>query len=180
MADASDPLGPLGDVMRRAVETNFRYYEAVGRVTVDYLRALSGVFTEARRTMPGWQFGPSPSAPNATSAPSAAAVVLEGAPGAEARGAFVVTNDLPRRVVAPVMVSTFRDERDEEASIPLRIEPGLLQLDAGAHQVVQVIAAVSDALREGATYRAELSVPELSTARIPVLLRRAAAPPPER
>jgi hypothetical protein len=78
------------------------------------------------------------------------------------------------------MVSTFRDERDEEASIPLRIEPGLLQLDAGARQVVQVIAAVSDALREGATYRAELSVPELSTARIPVLLRRAAAPPPER
>jgi hypothetical protein len=173
--------GPLSHAMRRAMETNLRFYEAVGRVTVDYLRALSGVWDETRRTMPGWQFTTAPAAsaappgPTATGgATSAAAVVLEGPLGAEVRGAFVVTNDLPRRAVAPVMVSAFRDAVGDETAIPLRIEPGLLQLDPGARAVVQVVATVSDALREDAVYHAELSVPDLSASRIAVLLRRVA------
>jgi hypothetical protein len=181
MADPppNDWAAPLGHAMRRAVETNLRYYEAVGRLTADYLRALAGVWDEARRATPGWQFAAA--APRGASAASAAtAVVLEGAAGEEVRGAFVVTNDLPRPAVAPVMVSPFRDERGDETTIPLRVEPGLVRLEPGARAVVQVVATVSEAVREGARYGAELSVPELSATRIPVLLRRTArAAPPE-
>ena len=38
----------LDQVWRRAMEANARYYEALGQVTVDYLKALVGVLGDVR------------------------------------------------------------------------------------------------------------------------------------
>src|SRR5687767_10196685 len=97
------PEGPeLSDAVRRIADANLRYYQGLGRLTVDYVRALAGLFGDLRASVAPEPatVGSSRPAPAPPPAPAPAAprpvLVLEGAAGAEAGAVFRVSNDLRR------------------------------------------------------------------------------------
>lgn len=165
----------LDQVLRRAMEANARYYEALGQVTADYLKALVGVLGDVR--LPSVAVG-RPAAPTAPAAPPeapAAAMVLEAAAGKSAVGAFMVQNRLSQRVTAPVVASAFLDASGREAKPVLVFEPDVVSLECGEQVLVRVTAAVDERLDAGASYRGEVTIPGLSGDRVPIVVRRSAA-----
>ncbi len=160
--------------MRRALEANARYYEALGQVTADYLKSLLGVLGELRLPARFDVQGASPAAPAAPPAP-APAMVLEAATGDDAAGAFMVQNRLTQKVAAPVVASAFLDPSGNEARPILAFDPDVVALDPGEQILVRVTARVDDRLEPGVAYRGEVTIPGLSGDRIQLVVRRRAA-----
>lgn len=176
----------LDQIFRRALEANARYYEALGQVTTDYLKALAGVVGEFRlpSQLGGRAAGlgaarpvAAPPAPVAPTDPvkAASAMVLEGVAGQEAVGAFMVQNHFSQKVAAPVVVSAFLDPSGAELRPALAFEPDVVALEAGEQVLVRVTASIDERLRPGIAYRGEVAVPGLSGDRVPLVLRRRVA-----
>jgi hypothetical protein len=175
------------ETLRRAVETNLRFYGALGQASIDYLKSLGDLW---RGALPAnladpLSRPPSPPAPAPAAPPPAPApvLVLEAEAGGEARGIFLVGNRLTRGVSAPVVTSAFVDPGGREVHPPYRVEPEVVVLDPGAQTLVEIVVRVGDDLDPGTDYRAEISIPGLSDSRVPIVLRRRAAapsPPPPR
>jgi hypothetical protein len=178
-----EPPG-LPDAVRRIADANLRYYQGLGRLTVDYVRAVAGLVGDLRSAVapafaPPTAAGPAPAPPPAAAPPPPAAVlVLEGEAGAEAGAVFRVSNDLRRSVSAPVVVSPFHDETGGEHRLALRVAPEVVELEAGAQTLVEVRAAIPAEAEVGVAYRAEITVPGLGTSGVPVVLRRLPDPLP--
>src|SRR5262249_18657308 len=133
-------LGPMAEqpgleqIWRRALEANARYYEALGQVTTDYLKALAGVLADVK--LPTSLGGPdaAPVAPASAApppAPAPSAMVLEAPAGHSAVGAFMVQNRLGQRVAAPVVPSAFLDPSGAEVRPALAFEPDVVSLESG-------------------------------------------------
>jgi hypothetical protein len=162
----------LEQVWRRALEANARYYEALGQVTTDYLKALVGVLGDVR--LPA-SLGGRPAAAPATAQPAApapSAMVLEGVAGETAVGAFMVQNRLDQRVAAPVVTSAFLDPSGAEVRPALVFEPDVISLDPGEQMLVRVTTVIDDRLEPGTGYRGEVTIPGLSGDRVALVLRR--------
>lgn len=185
-------LNRSADLLRRAVEANLQYYLAVGKHTVDYLKALGALAEDAgilgRSSAPALTTaapgsparplgsppdppGPAPPAPRAA-APRPAALVLEAAPGGTATGLFMVENALAERVSAPITASPFRAEDGREVAPVLVFEPEIVTLSPGEQMLVRVSATIDEALEPQVGYRGELSVPGIAGTRVPLVLRR--------
>jgi hypothetical protein len=161
----------LEQIWRRALEANARYYEALGQVTTDYLKALAGVLGEVR--LPASLGGrAAASAPPAASAPAPSAMVLEAPAGQTAVGAFMVQNGLGQHVAAPVVTSAFLDPSGAEVRPALTFEPDVVSLESGEQVLVRVTAAIDERLEPGVGYRGEVTVPGLSGDRVALVLRR--------
>ncbi|MBV8200760.1 MAG: hypothetical protein JOZ15_09065 [Acidobacteria bacterium] len=187
------PEPQLAATWQRAIEANVRYYQALGEVTTQYLRSLAGLWGDWRLPVDlgAWRLSPTPAAatappaaaPPAAASPAAApaaavpALVLEAEAGAQARGVFLVSNRLARRVSAPVMTSAFRDPSGREVRPALRVEPDLVTLEPGGQMLLEVVADVDQELDLDVAYRGAVSIPGLSDEQVPVVLRRRAAPP---
>jgi hypothetical protein len=177
----------MDDALRRAIDANVRYYQALGQVTADYVRALAGVWSNVKLPidlgtirMPAVRARQAAPAPAPSAAPeSAPALVLEAEAGEEAVGVFMVDNSLGRAVSTTVTVGTFRAEDGTELRPAIRVEPAVVALEPGASTLVHLFAAVTDDLPAGRNLRAEVDVPGLAERAIPVVLRRRAtgAPP---
>jgi hypothetical protein len=170
----------LDQVWRQAMEANARYYEALGQVTVDYLKALVGVLGDARLPAVGGGRPAAPARPAPHPEPPQAAMVLEAAAGKSAVGAFMVQNRLSQQVTAPVVASGFLDASGKEAKPALVFEPDVVSLEPGEQVLVRVTAAIDDRLDAGAAYRGEVTIPGLSGDRVPLVVRRTAGAPPAR
>jgi hypothetical protein len=176
MADKSSFEEPF----RRAMDANLRYYEALGKVTQEYFRALFGVFRDIPIRLPIGTSGSTrsshasaaPKPANASASTSAATLVLEAEAGTEANGVFLVENKLARTVSTAVMTSEFADPSGRAIRPTLRVVPNVVTLEPGGRSLVQIFAAVSDDLEADVPYRGEVSVPGLSDHGIPVMLRR--------
>jgi hypothetical protein len=177
MADRS----PLEEPLRRVMDANARYYEALGQITQEYWKAVFGVF----RDLPV-RFGSSgappaaaasqPPTPNPTAPAAAATLVLEGGAGVEAQGVFMVENRLTRTVSTAVVTSAFTDPSGRTYQPTMRVTPTVVTLQPGGRTLVQIAAVISDDLEPDAAYRGEVSVPGLSEHGIPVLMRRLSQP----
>jgi hypothetical protein len=165
-----EPPG-LEQIWRRALEANARYYEALGQVTTDYLKALAGVLGEVKlpASLAGRTAAP---VPPAAAAPAPSAMVLEASAGQTAFGAFMVQNRLGRHVAAPVVTSAFLDASGAEVRPALTFEPDVVSLESGEQVLVRVTAAIDERLEPGVGYRGEVTVPGLSGDRIALVLRR--------
>jgi len=161
----------LDQIFRRALEANARYYEALGQVTTDYLKALAGVLGEVKlpTTLASRAAAP---APPAASAAAPSAMVLEAPAGHTAVGAFMVQNRLGQHVAAPVVTSAFLDPSGAEVRPALAFEPDVVSLDVGEQVLVRVTATIDERLEPGVGYRGEVTVPGLSGDRIALVLRR--------
>jgi hypothetical protein len=174
---------PLEEPLRRAMEANLQYYEALGRVTQDYWKAVFGIWSALPSQLGAMATGPraAPAAqagqPSSAAPPSTAALVLEAEAGSEAQGVFMVENRLARTVSTAVVTSAFADRSGRAVRPALRITPGVVTLEPGGRTLVQLYAAVSDDLDADVDYRGEVTVPGLSDNVIPVVLRRRAGRP---
>jgi len=175
MADAMQLPEPL----KQIVDVNLGYYRALGRVTADYVKALGQVWTEAASSLgvvPG--VTPDPRRSHAPTAPRPTpALLLEAESGQSAQAVFMVNNELARTVSATVMTSDFASADGRSLQPSLRVQPGSITLEPGGRTLVQLTALVDDALVPGLSYRGEVSVPGLSDAPIPVVLRRKPSAP---
>lgn len=174
MAEIGGPR--LEETVRRAFEVNLRYYEALGQLTADYLKSVADLWKGLGLPLTFDPFGsaaPRPAPPPSSPPPAAVpALVLEAEAGGQARGLFLVSNQLARRVSAPVGISPFTDAAGRVVQPAVKIEPEVVTLDPGGQSLVQIVVAVSEELEPGVSYRAEISVPGLSDGRVPVTLRR--------
>jgi hypothetical protein len=163
----------LEQIWRRALEANARYYEALGQVTTDYLKALAGVLGDIKLPASLGGRGAAPAAPApAAPAPAPSAMVLEAPAGQTAVGAFMVQNRLGQRVAAPVVPSAFLDPSGAEVRPALAFEPDVVSLESGEQVLVRVTATIDERLEPGVGYRGEVTVPGLSGDRIALVLRR--------
>jgi hypothetical protein len=165
----------LEQIWRRALEANARYYEALGQVTTDYLKALAGVLADVKlpTSLGGRDAAPvAPASAAPPPAPAPSAMVLEAPAGHTAVGAFMVQNRLGQRVAAPVVPSAFLDPSGAEVRPALAFEPDVVSLESGEQVLVRVTATIDDRLEPGVGYRGEVTVPGLSGDRIALVLRR--------
>ncbi|MQA89739.1 MAG: hypothetical protein GEU90_05825 [Gemmatimonas sp.] len=160
---------PWEDVVRRAYDANFRYWEAVGQATSDYAKTVSRLWTELPIS---WT--PGRREPSESSAPTSPAVVLEGVAGSEAAAAVMLTNDLGREVEAAVVATPLVGPAGESAGVALRTEPEVVRLSPGGRTPVTVRVDLSEKLAPATDYRAEVNVPGLSHRGVPVIVRRLA------
>lgn len=178
MAEGPPPDEPL----RRALEANLQYYEALGRATRDYWAAVSRLWRDLPLRVGNVRFG-APAGPGLAARPAAApapaapaTLVLEAEAGGEAQGVFMVDNRLSRTVSTAVVTSAFADPSGRAVRPVLRVVPGVVTLEPAGRTLVQLFAAVTDDLDPDVDYRGEVSVPGLSDRGIPVVLRRRRAP----
>jgi len=163
----------------RALDANLRYTVRLSELAARGLQMLgsavselsSKVVTATSDSPPREEVLALPSAAPLTS-PSPAALVLEGTAGSRAFGLFVVENKLQKEVSALVTVSPLVDPDGQEIPSVLRFEPGVITLAAGEQVIAKVSARITRALAAGIRYQADISIPGISGARIPIIVRR--------
>jgi hypothetical protein len=143
-------------------------------LTLDLAQTLVPALGELR---PSLRLAPAPPAEPSAAAPGGQTIVIEAAAGRSGLGVFMVENTTARTVSAPVGISSFADPAGNEAKPKVRFSPEVIALDPGDQVLVQVAATVDRTLDPGVRYQAEISIPQLSGTRIPLVVRRR---PPKR
>jgi hypothetical protein len=170
----------VGTAWRDAAEAGLRYYGRLGslalELTAQFVPAI-GDFRPAAprpaapepeaRALPGAD--ETPAGPATTAAPT---IVVEAAAGKSGLGVFMVENTAGEKVSAPVGVSAFVDAGGREVDPEVTFSPGEVSLEPGDQVLVQVVAAVDETLEPGVRYQGEISIPRLSGATIPLVVRR--------
>jgi len=156
----------INDMLRRAMETNFRFYGGLVDLTANYLKSMGSILSESS----GQPFV-KPQEP-AHPQPGSSAIVLEAEAGNKARGYFLIKNQLSRKVSAKVVASAIVDADDKAIDQQIQFEPSVISLEPGEHIVVQIIADINEELEPGVAYRGSVSVPGLSESPAAIVVRR--------
>lgn len=173
-ADASERTD-LASAWRDAAEAGVRYYARLGGLALELAETLVpaiGGLRPALRLSPDPPSTPEASSPDPPSEPGGQTIVIDAAAGRSGLGVFMVENTTARKVSAPVGVSAFVDAGGREVRPEVNFSPDVVSLDPGDQVLVQVAAAVDDTLEPGVRYRAEISIPRLAGAKIPLVVRR--------
>jgi len=170
MTDSIDPV----DVWREAFRAGRRYYALVGRQAARWMRT----FLPALARNPGREDRPvAPSAlPTPIRGTPVKTMVVEAEAGGRGVGVFVVENSSANPVSASASVSSFSDPSGRQVHPAVRFRPAALRLEPGQQVLVQVAAAVDDTMDPDVSYRGEITIPGLSHARIPIVIRRRPGP----
>jgi hypothetical protein len=175
-ADASQ-LSALAAAWRDAATAAFRYYTKLGGLAVALTEALVPAMGELRPTL---RLSPDTSSAQAekaeatdpTAERSEQTILVEATAGSTGFGVFMVENTTAQKVSAPVDVSAFVDPSGREIRPELKVSPDVVTLEPGDQVLVQVAAVVDRKLEPDVRYRGEISIPRLSGARIPIVVRR--------
>ena len=152
----------LGEIVRRTVQANARFYKGWVDLSLEYFRGIAEIFG-----------GTEPAADTAAEPDAGAgALVLEGEAGAAARGAFLVTNDLGRTVSCELVASAFRDPAGSAVQTTTKFEPATIELAPGEQRVVHATIVIADQLSEGVGYSGEFAIRGMDGFAVPVVLRR--------
>jgi hypothetical protein len=175
----------IADFWRRAIELNSSYYRDLGEMSNAYLSSLSELFSTLStgglplRTVSSGKSGePARVAPMPP--PAAPAMVLEGPTGADAVGAFVVTNHSREPVTATMKASPFRSENGNEIAPTLKFDPAVVTLAPNEQALVRIAARIDGDLEVDIGYRGDISAEGLPGVAAPFVLRRRPSPAPER
>lgn len=163
----------LFGVWREGVSASLRSYRLIGRLTVDWIGTVAPALGGLGARRPA----PDRAAPSSAGDVSGPAIVVEAEAGKRGQGVFLVENRSARSVSAPVILSPLVDRQGRQVHASVRFRPGVITLDPGEQVLVQVTAAVDETLEPRVGYRGEISVPELSGTRIPIVVRRRSASP---
>jgi hypothetical protein len=170
------PEPRLSDTVRDAAEASLRYYGRMGGLALDLAEALVPSLSGLRPAVV--RSTPSP-APTVAESPPGQTIVIEAAAGRSGLGVFMVENTTGKKVSGPLGVSAFADESGREVNPTVRFSPDVVSLEPGDQVLVQVVAGVDSTFEPGIRYGAEISIPELAAAGIPLVVRRRAARPPK-
>jgi len=149
---------------RDAAEAALRYWGRLGRLAYESVTVLVPVVEEVRPAAPTVAPPAAPAAPRT--------ILVEADAGEAGLGVFLLENTTERQLSTPVTVSSFRDEDGREVHPRVAFRPEPVMLDPGDQLAVQVAVAVDETLTPGVRYHAEIGVPGLSDARIPIVVRR--------
>ena len=152
----------LASAWRETTEAALRYWGRLGRLALESVTALARADDESPPAEPR------PAAPPAVPR----TILVEAEAGESGMGVFLVENTTNGRLSIPVSVSSFLDEEGREVHPIVTFRPETITLDPGDQLVVQVTVAVDETLVPDVRYHAQISVPELSEARIPIAVRR--------
>ena len=162
---------------RDAAEAGVRYYAKLGGLALELAETLVPAVGGLRPRVNVTPEPPPraellPPAPPPSEPPSEQTIVIEAPAGRKGLGVFMVENTTAQPVSAPVGVSTFAAADGREATLEVAFSPEEVSLDPGDQVLVQVAAAVDASLEPDVRYRAEISIPSLSGATIPLVVRR--------
>ena len=152
----------VASAWRDTADAALRYWGRIGRLA---LESFTAVTRADREPQPAER-------PPAALPPAPRTILVEAEAGEPGMGVFLVENTTNRRLSIPVSVSSFLDDEGREANPAVRFRPETITLDPGDQLVVQVAVAVDETLVPDVRYHAQISVPELSEARIPIAVRR--------
>jgi hypothetical protein len=161
----------LENAVRRALDLNVKFYSDLTRLGVDYIRDISSALGDMRPEV-GGESHERPREGARADAPAARVLVLDGAADSHAAAEFVITNHLSTVVSTHIVTTPFVDATGHVADVDLVFEPDEIELQPREQVVVRVKTRITDAMHPGASYRGELSVPDLGGAGIPVVVRR--------
>lgn len=163
------------NILRDALDAGLRYYGRLGRLALEGGALLVPALRELRPQLVAAP-APPPARPAEAAAPAARraerTVLLEAAAGKSGLGVFLVENLTTEPVSAEIAVSPLSGPTGEQVPPALRFSPEKIALEPGDQVLVQVAAAVDEALEPGVRYRAEISIPGLSGVRVPIVVRR--------
>ena len=158
----SESAAELAAGWREAAEAALRYWGRLGRLAYESVTVLVPVAEEVR--------------PASTASPAAPAlprtILVEAEAGEAGFGVFLLENTTERQLSTPVSISSFHDEDGREVHPRVAFRPEPITLDPGDQLAVQVGVAIDETLAPGVRYHAEIGVPGLSDARIPIVVRR--------
>ncbi len=164
---ADRPL--LENLLKRGIDANVKYWEAVGRAASDYVQTVSKIWADAPIAFTPGTFT---TRSTTTTRPSGPALLLEGPAGTQARAVVMISNDLDRDADAAVSVTDLRAPDGQRVSFDIRPSPDRVKLARGEKVPVTLTADITDAMADGVDYEGEINVPGLSTKGVPVVLRR--------
>jgi hypothetical protein len=159
----------LAEGWNAGLEAGLRYWGTFGRLAVESVTALVPLVAELRPS-DRHRLKVVEAPPGAL--PAEKTILVEAEAGQFGMGVFLVENTTAERLSAPVSASSFHDPRGREVHPRIAFRPGVVTLDPGDQQVVQLAAAVDESLQPGVRYHASISVPGLPATQIPVVLRR--------
>jgi hypothetical protein len=164
----------LTEAVRETAGASLRYYARLGGLAFALVEAFVPSLSGLRPAVRLSSDAPSPrgSAADSPETAQGQTIVIEAASGRSGLGVFVVENTTARKVSGPVGISAFADASGREVQPEVRFAPDSVSLEPGDQVLVQVAAAIDDTLEPGVRYGAEISIPELSEARIPLVVRR--------
>jgi hypothetical protein len=152
----------VASAWRDSAEAALRFWGRLGRLAMDSVAALVGGDEESRPAQP--RPAPQPAVPRT--------ILVEAEAGESGMGVFLVENTTNRRLSIPVSLSSLLDAEGREVHPAVTFRPETITLDPGDQLAVQVTVAVDETLVPDVRYHAQISVPELSEARIPIAVRR--------
>jgi hypothetical protein len=156
----------IGDIVRRAAQTNLRFVEDIVELSLSYVRSLPDIFDGTEDSS---HAGPEQSVPPAQ---GPAALVLEAEAGAKALGHILVENKLSRGTSCDIEVSPVVDTAGADIREKVSVEPSSVILESGEKVVVRVTAEIDDDIKPGVAYRGSISAPGLSDAPAHMVVRR--------
>ena len=165
----------LASAWRDVAEAGLQYYTRLGGLALALAETLVPAIGELRPTVrlsPGPPNAPDARPPDPPTEPGRPTMVIEAAAGRSGLGVFMVENTTARKVSARVGVSAFVDPGGREVRPEVNFSPDVVSLEPGDQVLVQVAATVDDTLEPGVRYQAEISIPRLAGAKIPVVVRR--------
>jgi hypothetical protein len=160
----SESAAELAAGWRDAAEAALRYWGRLGRLAYESVAAVVPVVEEVRPVAPVSPAVPAPGMPRT--------ILVEAEAGEAGFGVFLLENTTERQLSTPVSISSFHDEDGREVHPRVAFRPEPITLDPGDQLAVQVGVAVDETLTPGVRYHAEIGVPGLSDACIPIVVRR--------
>lgn len=153
----------LSGIVRRTVQANAKLYKGWVDISLEYFRSVADIFGGVPEAAPS---------PAESLGDNAGAVVLEGEESTSASAAFLVTNDLGRKLQCVLVASDFRDADGNRIAAKLAFEPAKFELSPGQQGVVQVSVPIDRKLAEGVAYSGEISVEGMDGFSVPAVIRR--------
>ncbi|HEX6377062.1 MAG TPA: hypothetical protein VFZ91_15230 [Allosphingosinicella sp.] len=149
------------DVLKSATEVNLRYSAITLKLAREYIKEFDGVVRDgvARKAEP---VEPEAAAPPAQRPP----ILLVGRAGAEATGAFMLSNGADADLPVSLLV------QGELGPVRAELEPASLVIAPGGNAIVQLRVAIVEAMEPGRDYAGAVVAPGLSAQAVEFVARR--------
>jgi hypothetical protein len=160
--DAPGVVAELLTACRDTTEAAFRFWGRLGWLAYESLTMIGPGGDEP---------GPAAQVPTAASR-AQRTILIEADAGEAGLGVFLLENTTQRSLSIPISVSPFTARDGRVAQPRLAFRPERITLEPGEQLAVQVAVLVDETLAPGVRYHAEIGVPGLSDARIPIAVCR--------
>jgi hypothetical protein len=164
--DEPGVVAELVTAWRDTVEAGFRFWGRLGSLAYQSITVISPGGDEPRLTAQVQDAGPPPQR----------TILIEAGAGEPGLGVFLLENTTGQSLSIPLSVSPFTTRDGRVAQPQIAFRPKSITLEPGEQLAVQVAVLMDETLAPDVRYHAEITVPGLSDARIPIAVCRPKKP----